>query len=215
MTKLKDTLNQILKALSQKDFKILGKYKGILFIVLALLVFIPLTIWLLSDSAQSGDEVVNNILESQKEETRDYVPPKMDNPFVMDLAENTKQEEAKDSNASKEESLNVDLAGIPKDADKEKIPTISNQNNGISDSQLDAIKKIAKAQKPEEMIPYLKEIQKDCELNKTQLTFKFEGKELKAGDKLNSWYLIEEITKNYVRFKETNYAYNLRFIGID
>lgn len=215
MTKLKDTLNQILKALSQKDFKILGKYKGILFIVLALLVFIPLTIWLLSDSTQSGDEVVNNILESQKEETQDYVPPKMDNPFIMDLAENTKQEETKDSNAFKEESLNADLAGIPKDTNEEKIPTISNHNNGISDSQLDTIKKIAKSQKPKEMIPYLKEIQKDCELNKTRLTFKFEGKELKVGDKLNSWYLIEEITKNYVRFKEIDYAYNLRFVEMD
>ncbi|MBX7491237.1 hypothetical protein [Helicobacter turcicus] len=147
----------------------------------------------------------SEVLAEESQESKRDISAQYDNTKVQ----NTKAKDSKDS-TNLNKSLNPNnLAGLEKDKHESKIPTMQ---GGISDNQLDNIKKILKTQKPQNMIAFLKEIQKDCELNKSNLIFKYEGRILKVGDKLNNWYAIEEITKNYVRFNATNYAYNLRFL---
>ena len=63
------------------------------------------------------------------------------------------------------------------------------------------------------MIVFLKDIQKDIEFEGSKNTFKYDLKSYKAGDKFLEWFEIEIITKNLIRFKDKDYAYNLRFLG--
>ena len=66
--------------------------------------------------------------------------------------------------------------------------------------------------KPESMVEYVKEIQKDIKFRGYDNNFKYDNKEYRKGDIFLTWYEIEEITPNFIRFKDENYSYNLRFI---
>lgn len=77
--------------------------------------------------------------------------------------------------------------------------------------QEEIIRQIAKKQKPDDMIAFLKEIQSKFDFLKTQQRFKYDMKDYKVGD-IFLWWEIEEITPVYIRFKEKNYSYNLRFL---
>ena len=90
-----------------------------------------------------------------------------------------------------------------------KLKELPNANANVS--QEEAIRKIAKTQKPKDMIAFLKEIQNEIELETN--SFKYDLKTYRAGDKFLDFFLIESITNNFIRFEDTDYAYNLRFLG--
>ena len=68
--------------------------------------------------------------------------------------------------------------------------------------------------KPSDMYEYLTMNQAKFEFQKQHLAFVFEGQRYLIGEKFKNWWLIEEITPNYIRFydREADYAYNLRFL---
>lgn len=86
-----------------------------------------------------------------------------------------------------------------------------NETNTAQSEQAEAIERIKKRQKPDNMIVYLKSIQADITLNARDKSFKYELKEYREGDALNGWFEIEAITPTLIRFKDTDYSYNLRF----
>ncbi|TNB56728.1 hypothetical protein [Campylobacter helveticus] len=94
--------------------------------------------------------------------------------------------------------------------DEPNIPDLS-QNSFAQSTQADAIKEIAKKQKPKDMVEFLSEIKDKIELKKH--SFKYDYKEYERGDKFLDFYEIEDIGENYIRFKDEEYSYNLRFIG--
>ncbi|WP_270977328.1 hypothetical protein [Campylobacter helveticus] len=94
--------------------------------------------------------------------------------------------------------------------DEPNIPDLS-QNSFAQSTQADAIKEIAKKQKPKDMVEFLNEIKDKIELKKH--SFKYDYKEYERGDKFLDFYEIEDIGENYIRFKDEDYSYNLRFIG--
>ncbi|MCR2062052.1 hypothetical protein [Campylobacter helveticus] len=94
--------------------------------------------------------------------------------------------------------------------DEPNIPDLS-QNSFAQSTQEEAIKEIAKKQKPKDMVEFLSEIKDKIELKKH--SFKYDYKEYERGDKFLDFYEIEDIGENYIRFKDEDYSYNLRFIG--
>ncbi|SQC36421.1 Uncharacterised protein [Helicobacter fennelliae] len=61
------------------------------------------------------------------------------------------------------------------------------------------------------MIAFLKEAQSKFDFLKTQKRFKYDLKNYQVGD-IFLWWEIEEITPVYIRFKDEDYSYNLRFL---
>lgn len=68
--------------------------------------------------------------------------------------------------------------------------------------------------KPSDMYEYLTLNQAKFDFQKQHLAFVFEERRYLIGEKFKGWWLIEEITPNFIRFYdiEANYAYNLRFL---
>lgn len=67
--------------------------------------------------------------------------------------------------------------------------------------------------KPNDMVQFLKGIQDKIQLKKER--FQYDLKEYSVGDKFLNFYPVEEIGENYIRFKDENYSYNLRWMGED
>lgn len=120
------------------------------------------------------------------------MPPPTNNPFVI-------QDTSPSINAPK---ATVD--------DIKNIPDMSNASVAEQEAM---IREIAKKQKPDDMIAFLKEVQYQFDFLKTQKQFKYDLKSYEVGD-IFLWWEIEEITPVYIRFKDNDngYAYNLRFL---
>lgn len=102
---------------------------------------------------------------------------------------------------------------MTQDKDKEQfsnIPDLSRQNLSQQEQE-EVINQIAKTQKPSDMITFLKEAQSKFDFLKTQKRFKYNLKNYQVGD-IFLWWEIEEITPVYIRFKDNDYSYNLRFL---
>ncbi|OCS21970.1 hypothetical protein CFVI97532_07155 [Campylobacter fetus subsp. venerealis cfvi97/532] len=127
-----------------------------------------------------------------------FIPPKMENnPF----AQNT-QNLAKDKDEAIKSSANVG-------ADEPKVADLTNYENI---EQEGAIKNISKMQKPSDMIAFLKERKSEFILNSKEKNFKFDLKEYVIGDKFLDFFEVTDIASNFIRFKDENYEYNLRFL---
>ncbi|MCL9821864.1 hypothetical protein NCR96_08970 [Helicobacter sp. 14348-15] len=193
-----------------------GKTKNILFLVLGVVVLIPLLLWLLN--GEENVDLSQSFEKTQEKEQEEYIPPKLDNPFKLNK-ESQEQEtkepleaDKQDSNLAQNNSKDS-LASFAKDNQEleveSKLKELPNANANVS--QEEAIRKIAKTQKPKDMIAFLKEIQNEIELETN--SFKYDLKTYRAGDKFLDFFLIESITNNFIRFEDTDYAYNLRFLG--
>ncbi len=197
-----------------------GKTKNILFLVLGVVVLIPLLLWLLN--GEENVDLSQSFEKTQEKEQEEYIPPKLDNPFKEALNKESQSQEQEtkepleadkqDSNLAQNNSKDS-LASFAKDKQEleveSKLKELPNANANVS--QEEAIRKIAKTQKPKDMIAFLKEIQNEIELETN--SFKYDLKTYRAGDKFLDFFLIESITNNFIRFEDTDYAYNLRFLG--
>lgn len=197
-----------------------GKTKNILFLVLGVVVLIPLLLWLLN--GEENVDLSQSFEKTQEKEQEEYIPPKLDNPFKEALNKESQSQEQEtkepleadkqDSNLAQNNSKDS-LASFAKDKQEleveSKLKELPNANVNVS--QEEAIRKIAKTQKPKDMIAFLKEIQNEIELETN--SFKYDLKTYRAGDKFLDFFLIESITNNFIRFEDTDYAYNLRFLG--
>lgn len=195
-----------------------GKTKNILFLVLGIIVLIPLLLWLLN--GEENVDLSQSFEKTQEKEQEEYIPPKLDNPFKEALNKESQSQEQEtkepleankqDSNLAQNNSKDS-LASFAKDKQEleaeSKLKELSNANI----SQEEAIRKIAKTQKPKDMIAFLKEIQGEISLETN--SFKYDLKTYKAGDKFLNFFLIESITNNFIRFQDDEYSYNLRFLG--
>lgn len=209
---MKEKIQSILENLKSK---IDTKNKNLLFIIAGVIVLVPLSFWLLSsdkDSKLSFEKV-------QENKTAEYVPPKLDNPFKI-TQNNSDNNHTQENNTtatipptSSSPQTSDEVASFAKDKNdldvQKNLQTLPNANL----NQAEAIKQIAKIQKPKDMIAFLKSIQKDIDFSKDNYSFKYEMKEYKQGEKFLNFFDIETITANFIRFKDKNYAYNLRFLG--
>lgn len=196
-----------------------GKTKNILFLVLGIIVLVPLLLWLLN--GEENVDLSQSFEKTQEKEQEEYIPPKLENPFQEALNKTQEQEQTeplKPLETQNQDSNLVDnskdsLASFAKDNQEleveSKLKELPNANANVS--QEEAIRKIAKTQKPKDMIAFLKEIQNEIELETN--SFKYDLKTYRAGDKFLDFFLIESITNNFIRFEDTDYAYNLRFLG--
>ena len=174
-----------------------------IFILTGIIVLVPLSFWLLSTDDKNLSESFEKSMQTDNNQTQEYNPPKLENPFEQ-------KQKTQENNQTKEQINNTskdDFTSFVKDIKKQEI----NSNENLS--QEEAIRQIAKTQKPKDMIVFLKDIQKDIEFEGSKNTFKYDLKSYKAGDKFLEWFEIEIITKNLIRFKDKDYAYNLRFLG--
>ena len=193
---MKEKILNIFKNIKEKN-------KNMIFILTNIIVLVPLSFWLLSTDDKNLSESFEKSMQTDNNQTQEYNPPKLENPFEQ-------KQKTQENNQTKEQINNTskdDFTSFVKDIKKQEI----NSNENLS--QEEAIRQIAKTQKPKDMIVFLKDIQKDIEFEGSKNTFKYDLKSYKAGDKFLEWFEIEIITKNLIRFKDKDYAYNLRFLG--
>ena len=192
-----------------------GKTKNILFLVLGIIVLVPLLLWLLN--GEENVDLSQSFEKTQEKEQEEYIPPKLDNPFKLNKeSQEQEQETAEPLETQNQDSNLVDnskdsLASFAKDKQELEAEYKLKELYNANISQEEAIRKIAKTQKPKDMIAFLKEIQNQIELETN--SFKYGLKTYKVGDKFLDFFLIENITNNFIRFEDTDYAYNLRFLG--
>lgn len=209
---MNEKLKNVVEAL-KNNFN--GKTKNLLFLFVGIAILVPLFLWLLN--GEENVDLSQSFEKTQEKEQEEYIPPKLDNPFKEALNKESlpkeqkmKESFVKDSNAT-EMNSKESLASFAKDNQEleaeSKLKELSNSNI----SQEDAIRQIAKSQKPKDMIAFLQEIQSGIELRTN--SFKYELKTYKAGEKFLDFFLIESITNNFIRFQDTEYSYNLRFLG--
>ncbi|EMG4391239.1 hypothetical protein ACKWRQ_001911 [Campylobacter upsaliensis] len=119
-----------------------------------------------------------------------------------------------EQNASKPplppKSSNEESQTIVFEGNESKIPDLS--HNSFMKST-DTTKEIAKTQKPSDMVEFLQHIKDKIILKKQSFTF--DGKEYEINDRFLDFYEIEDIKRNFIRFKDEDYSYNLRFMGVD
>lgn len=189
MEKIKEMIREFMES---KNFQLDSSQKKILLalgVILGLLVIL-----LLLDGDKQTENELSQSFEQQIEQDKENmetplqiednnVPPQTENPFVTKDTQNEEQA---------------------------TIPDLSGQNFSQQEQE-EIIKEIAKKQKPSDMIAFLKEAQIKFDFLKTQRKFKYEMKNYQVGD-IFLWWEIEEITPIYIRFKEEDYSYNLRFL---
>lgn len=97
--------------------------------------------------------------------------------------------------------------------ENQKNPFAEFEEQNINNSEnKSTIKTKLEVTKPESMVEYVKQIQKEIKFRGYDHNFKYNDKEYRKGDIFLTWYEIEEITPNFIRFKDENYSYNLRFL---
>lgn len=192
-----------------------GKTKNLLFLFVGILILVPLFLWLLN--GEENVDLSQSFEKTQEKEQEEYIPPKLDNPFKEALSKESlpkeqkiKEFSAKDSNST-EMNSKESLASFAKEKQNVEIESKLKELSNPNASQEEAIRQIAKNQKLKDMIAFLKEIQVGIELRTN--SFKYELKTYKAGEKFLDFFLIESITNNFIRFQDTEYSYNLRFLG--
>lgn len=199
----KMNLKNIIENLKMKYKNLNGNTKNILILVGILIILMLLTLWLVSGDSPNNE--ISNAYESTQIENNatEFVAPKLDNIFPSQ----------NDSNATilpispPFPSNNDSNATIP----QEQVIDFNNPLNASAREQADIVNQIAKSQKPDNMIVFLKEAQSKFDFLKTQKQFKYELKNYEVGD-IFLWWEIEEITPVYIRFKDKDYSYNLRFL---
>lgn len=188
------------------------KNKTLLILVAISMVMLVLFLYLLLFT--TNEEQINDNLERQELQTssNEYA---MENPFVLNKQEQNTSIQNPPSLKEDNQSLNPltsNEEALVLEENETKIPDIS-QSSYAQSTQQDAIKEIQKKQKPADMVEFLNSIKDKIQLRKA--SFKYDLKEYKVGDSFLDFYEIEELGENYIRFKDENYSYNLRWIGED
>lgn len=193
--------------MSIKDFSFMKQpnKKNLVAIIVAVIVLILLILLLLSpsDKEKNSKQLSDTFEKSNQEQntTMSYNPPPiLDN--NQSAFDDKAIENIKKGNFSQKEDTT-------KDEIESKVVDIS-QSNTIDQSE--AMKIIERNQKPQDMIVFLKDNKSKIDLFNYRKVFKYDLTEYKVGDNFLDWYLIEDINDNFIRFKDTDYAYNLRFI---
>lgn len=213
MEALKVILADITFAIRTRNFKNLNPHSKRIFILsIIVLVLFCIGLWLMSDNQARNEEISQSYEKNiQEEDKSEYIPPKIETKGEILKDDVQNQQVKKDSNASiLPQPTNPFVA---QDKDKEQfsnIPDLSGQNF-FQQEQEEVINQIAKTQKPSDMITFLKEAQSKFDFLKTQKRFKYDLKNYQVGD-IFLWWEIEEITPVYIRFKDEDYSYNLRFL---
>lgn len=149
---------------------------------------------------QNAKEAITKITDNKDSllpQNKTFVLPKMEtNPFIQNQNIADNKEEAIKKSAKVE-------------ADEPQVPDITNYE---AKKQEDSVKQIAKRQRPQDMIVFLKEKAKEFDFNGKDKSFKFDLKEYIVGDKFLDFFEVTDIDKNFIRFKDNDYEYNLRFI---
>lgn len=173
-------------------------------LVLILLIFLLITP---SDKAKNAKQL-SETFEQKQQEQNTSVSVSYNPPPILDNKQNTFDDKAIENIKNGNFNQSTDST---KDEIEKKIADISQSQQNVID-QSEAMKMIEKEQKPKDMIVFLKSNKSKIELFNYKNIFKYELKDYKVGDKFLGWYLIEDINDNFIRFKDTDYAYNLRFI---
>lgn len=173
-------------------------------LALILLIFLLITP---SDKAKHTKQL-SETFEQKQQEQNTSVSVSYNPPPILDNKQNTFDDKAIEDIKKGNFNQSTDST---KDEIEKKIADISQSQQNIID-QSEAMKMIEKKQKPKDMIVFLKSNKSKIELFNYKNIFKYELKDYKVGDKFLDWYLIEDINDNFIRFKDTDYAYNLRFI---
>lgn len=151
---------------------------------------------------------------------------KMQNPFLNQNSNESPpplNEEQSPQNPFNQTEQNASKPPLPPKPSNEESQTIvfenepkipnSSHNSFTKSAEEDVTKEIAKRQKPNDMAEFLNSIKEKIMLQKH--SFKYDLKEYRLGDKFLDFYEIEDIGENYIRFKDEDYSYNLRFMGVD
>lgn len=208
-------LADIENAIRTRNFKDMSpKTKKISIITLIVFVLFIMILFLIGGENSAPDEQISASYEQNQRENQElqtnqdgYTAPKIE----QDVKQNAQQNQ--NASAITPPPANNPFVAQdkePEKADASSIPDLSNQNL-TQQEQEEAIKEIAKKQKPDDMIAFLKEAQNKFNFLKTQKRFKYDMKNYQVGD-IFLWWEIEEITPVYIRFKDDDYSYNLRFL---
>lgn len=173
-------------------------------LALILLIFLLITP---SDKAKNAKQL-SETFEQKQQEQNTSVSASYNPPPILDNKQNTFDDKAIENIKNGNFNQSADST---KDEIEKKIADLSQSQQNVID-QSEAMKMIEKRQKPKDMIVFLKSNKSKIELFNYKNIFKYELKDYKVGDKFLDWYLIEDINDNFIRFKDTDYAYNLRFI---
>lgn len=222
MEKVKDFINETIADLKylfkERKMRNQTSARNLIMLVCWIIGLFVIIMFLCSDGKPKVDteDFTKKFVESQKEKTDDekkkdeYKAPALDSK-QLDKLNNAKPNDNKSANNTPVKPNPSPFVAQDTDkADASKIPDMSGQQMSQMEQE-EMIRQIAKKQKPDDMIAFLKEIQSKFDFLKTQQRFKYDMKDYKVGD-IFLWWEIEEITPVYIRFKEKNYSYNLRFL---
>lgn len=186
-----------------------GKNKNLVLIVLGLIILIPLSIWLLSPSEKEIPTLTNGF-EATKGSPKptEYTPPPLENPFQ------NMEVKPQDSMPPQEEKIfiasqSADVLAPNNSQDSRLQSPTPPPLIDKTASQEEMIRKIARTQKPSDMVAFLNEIKPNIIVLKDSLKYDF--KTYVVGDKFLDFYEIAGIEGNAVRFLDGDYAYTLRF----
>ncbi|BDB65759.1 hypothetical protein T36_2238 (plasmid) [Helicobacter cinaedi] len=215
MGAIKNILADLENAIRTRNFKDMNPHtKKISLLTLVIFILFIIMLFVMGgDNTETQNQITAGYEQNQKENENDknkdengYTAPQIDEEALKKAREESQAQadKLKANNPFVAENKNADKA------DPSSIPDLSSQNL-TQQEQEEAIKEIAKKQKPDDMIAFLKEAQNKFNFLKTQKRFKYDMKNYQVGD-IFLWWEIEEITPVYIRFRDDDYSYNLRFL---
>lgn len=215
MGAIKNILADLENAIRTRNFKDMNPHtKKISLLTLVIFILFIIMLFVMGgDNTETQNQITAGYEQNQKENENDknkdengYTAPQIDEEALKKAREESQAQadKLKANNPFVAENKNADQA------DPSSIPDLSSQNL-TQQEQEEAIKEIAKKQKPDDMIAFLKEAQNKFNFLKTQKRFKYDMKNYQVGD-IFLWWEIEEITPVYIRFRDDDYSYNLRFL---
>lgn len=215
MGTIKNILADLENAIRTRNFKDMNPHtKKISLLTLVIFILFIIMLFVVGgDNTETQNQITAGYEQNQKENENDknkdengYTAPQIDEEALKKAREESQAQadKLKANNPFVAENKNADKA------DPSSIPDLSSQNL-TQQEQEEAIKEIAKKQKPDDMIAFLKEAQNKFNFLKTQKRFKYDMKNYQVGD-IFLWWEIEEITPVYIRFRDDDYSYNLRFL---
>ena len=215
MGAIKNILADLENAIRTRNFKDMNPHtKKISLLTLVIFILFIIMLFVMGgDNTETQNQITAGYEQNQKENENDknkdengYTAPQIDEEALKKAREESQAQadKLKANNPFVAENKNADKA------DPSSISDLSSQNL-TQQEQEEAIKEIAKKQKPDDMIAFLKEAQNKFNFLKTQKRFKYDMKNYQVGD-IFLWWEIEEITPVYIRFRDDDYSYNLRFL---
>ena len=213
MGAIKNILADLENAIRTRNFKDMNPHtKKISLLTLVIFILFIIMLFVIGgDNTETQNQITAGYEQSQNENEQNkdentYTAPQIDEEALKKAREENQAQadKLKANNPFVAENKNADKA------DPSSIPDLSSQNL-TQQEQEEAIKEIAKKQKPDDMIAFLKEAQNKFNFLKTQKRFKYDMKNYQVGD-IFLWWEIEEITPVYIRFRDDDYSYNLRFL---